>query len=239
MTIGTVAPASAAARAQLRPGDVVVAIGGDSVNRWHRLIDAIAHRPGKGMTLRIRRGDQTLDLQVKPTPDEWGQGRLGIAQQYVHQRQRFWEAAQSAARHERALLWQGGLLLRKLARENVAAEVVRQISAGSASGLDGWVRALAALSLALGLFHLLPLPPLDAGRIAVNTFEAATGRAIHPKLESILHALGTISLIAGLGWLLARDVARLVIDVKLSRGAATLPAARPGGDGTDAGVRGD
>ncbi len=221
MTLGTVAPGSEAAKAQLRPGDVIVSIGGEPLDQWSQLVDFIAERPGELLTVRVRRNEATLDVQLRPRADERGRGRVGITQQYVLRKHSLGGALRKALSHEYSLVLEGARLLRQLARENVAAEMVQQMSAASVNGLDAWLRGFAALSLALGMFHLLPFPPLDGGRIALMTLEALTRRSLHPRLESLLHAVGTIALIAGLGWLLARDVARLVIEGKLAGGAGS------------------
>jgi regulator of sigma E protease len=245
MTIGTVEPGSQAAKAQLRPGDVILSIGAEPLSQWSQLVDFIAERPGELLTLRVRRADATLDIQLKPRADQRGKGHIGITQQYVLRDYTLGEALRRALRHELSLVPEGMWLIRQLARENVAGEMVHRLSAASVNGLDAWLRGIAALSLALGMFHLLPFPPLDGGRIALIALEALTRRSLHPRLESLLHAIGTIALIAGLGWLLARDVARLVIDGKFAGGAgadgfgsapASAAPVASGNESQDAGI---
>src|SRR5262249_10573821 len=173
--------------------------------------------PGQPFTALVRRGDQTFEAQLAPRSDADGKGRLGITEQYVYRRHSFTESVRKASSHTASLLAQGLRLVRRLAVENVTREVTQRISAASVTGWDAWLRALAAFSLALGVFHLLPLPPLDGGRIVLFAFERVARKALHPRLESLLHALGTIALVASLGWLLARDVARLLIDARAPR----------------------
>jgi regulator of sigma E protease len=227
MVVGTVEPGSEAARAQLRPGDAILAVGGEPVNQWSQLVEFIAERPGEIVTLFVRRDEKTFEVQVKPRADEHGRGRIGITQQYVHRRHQTGEAVRKAASHVNSLLFEGFHLLRRLAQENVGAEMVRQVSVASVSRVDAWLRAIAALSLALGVFHLLPFPPLDGGRIALIALEGVMGRPLHPKLESILHAVGTLALIAGLGWLLARDVFRFFSEGAGPAGAAATSTSVP------------
>jgi regulator of sigma E protease len=238
MTLGTVAPGSEAAKALLRPGDVIVSIGEDPVTRWSHLADYLADRPGEPLVLRVRRGERTFDVQIRPRPDEQGKGRIGITEQYVHRQHRLGEALRKAVGQTGSLLLEGMRLVRRLTRENVAREMVERISVASVNGFDAWLRTIAVLSFVLGLFHLLPVPPLDGGRIVLFALEGAVRKSLHPKVESIVHAVGTIALIAGMGWLLARDVARLVTE---GRGAgATAPAFLPttsaGSDRPDAGT---
>jgi S1-C subfamily serine protease len=56
---------SPAAAAGLQDGDVIVAIDEEAVDADHDLADHILpHKPGDKITLTVRRGDQTLELQV-------------------------------------------------------------------------------------------------------------------------------------------------------------------------------
>ncbi len=100
--------------------------------------------------------------------------------------------------------------------------MVQQFSDASVSGLDSFLRALVSLSLALAAFYLLPLPPLDGGRLALLAIETARGRPINPKMDSLIGALGMLALVATVGWLLARDGARLVIASFEPRAAPSL-----------------
>jgi regulator of sigma E protease len=54
-----------------------------------------------------------------------------------------------------------------------------------------------AISLALGLSNLLPLPALDGGRTLFVLLEALRGRRIDPVKESVFHLIG-LALLLGL-----------------------------------------
>ena len=227
MTLGTVAPGSEAARAQLRAGDVILAVEHQPVTRWSQLASYVAKHPDQPFTALVRREDQTFEAQLVPRRDADGRGSLGVTEQYVFRRHSFTQSLRKASSHTASLFAQGFHLVRRLAVENVTRELTRRMSAASVTGLDAWLRAIAAFSLALGVFHLLPFPPLDGGRIVLFAFERATGKDLHPRLESLFHALGTIALVAGLGWLLARDVARLLIDARAPRGSPSDASSAP------------
>ncbi len=56
-----------AARAGLRPGDVITEVAGKPVVSVPGLLSAVAAlKPGESASLRVQRGDQLLDLQVEP-----------------------------------------------------------------------------------------------------------------------------------------------------------------------------
>ena len=54
-----------------------------------------------------------------------------------------------------------------------------------------------AISMALGITNLLPLPALDGGRIVFVLLEAVRGRRIDPAKEGVVHLIG-MALLLGL-----------------------------------------
>ena len=71
--IAGVLRASPADRAGIRPGDVLVAVGGEAVPDPRAMLDMVAALPpGRNASFRVRRGDTELELAVeigrRPTP---------------------------------------------------------------------------------------------------------------------------------------------------------------------------
>jgi membrane-associated protease RseP (regulator of RpoE activity) len=56
------------------------------------------------------------------------------------------------------------------------------------------VLLVGGFSLLLGLFNLIPVPPLDGGRLALIAIEASFGRPISGRTERSIFAAGTIVL---------------------------------------------
>src|SRR5690606_174934 len=67
---------SPAEAAGLAVGDIIVAANGHDTTD-HPPIDEISKSPGAPVTLSVRRGGESLDLQVTPR-DEGGVGRIGV-----------------------------------------------------------------------------------------------------------------------------------------------------------------
>lgn len=62
--VGTVAENSAAAEAGLRPGDLVLSVDGEKINRFEEIVTKVAMRPGEAMILEIDRDGSAMSLPV-------------------------------------------------------------------------------------------------------------------------------------------------------------------------------
>ena len=84
--VAAVQAQSAASAAGLREGDVILSADGQATPNFKALQGVIADATGRAITLRVRRGAQTLSLNATPTPrptgddqgHRAGQGMLGV-----------------------------------------------------------------------------------------------------------------------------------------------------------------
>lgn len=67
-TVGDVVPGSPAARAEIRPGDRVLAIGDESIRYWEQLEEAVEAHSGETLRLSLSRGGHTIEKYVTPVP---------------------------------------------------------------------------------------------------------------------------------------------------------------------------
>lgn len=204
LTVGNVVPGSEAARATLRPGDVLETINGKPLSAWSEFVTHIAGKTGTPLKLGILREGRAETLDVVPRADGNGVGRIGVSQQYVFQAHSFSDSVVLAGQHTARLFDESGrLLLGIIARAQTnegpmlrPLAVTRQASHAATGGLDAGIRVVVALSVLLALFNLLPLPGLDGGRILLTGFEALTRRALPAKVETLLHAAGLAGMLA-------------------------------------------
>lgn len=198
LTIGEVQPGSEAARAQLLPGDRVEAVDGLPVETWRDLTLIIDESAGREVRLTVRRGaEQSLELVVTPRSGADGAGRIGISQQYVHRRLPLAEAATAAVQH-------AYFLVRDTAAAALKGRRVGPRGGGTSYDVDTVVRALAAVSLLLGLLHLTPLPPLDLGVALVALLERRRGAPFSLNQRAAIQLLG-FALIAAAAVMVARS----------------------------------
>jgi regulator of sigma E protease len=88
-----------------------------------------------------------------------------------------------------------------------AAAAVNQTAS---TGEPFWFLSLfAAISLALAITNLLPLPALDGGRLIFIILEAIRGKRISPEREAVVHFVGMMVLLALMVLITIQDVSRL------------------------------
>ncbi len=210
MMIGQVQPGGEAARTQLRPGDIVVALDGEPVTRWSQLVDKIADSPGTGVELGLLRQGEPFSVRVYP--QVWhGVGRIGVAQQYVYKKHGLLEALPGATGQVHRLMGEALRLTWRMVRGRSVelTSQVTQASDSAASGLESFLRVVVSISVVLALFNLLPLPGLDGGRIAFQVAELVTRRRASAGVETLVHAGGFALLLALIFWVAATDLLRL------------------------------
>jgi regulator of sigma E protease len=82
VVVGTVTQGSPAQKADIRPGDHIVAVGGRSVATWDQFLIAIGSRPNRETSLELLRHDsrltRTLTPIVQPDQSRFDIGEIGV-----------------------------------------------------------------------------------------------------------------------------------------------------------------
>lgn len=203
LTVGTVIPGSEAARAQLLPGDRIVDVDGEPLESWSGFVDLIAQNPNRELKLGVEReGAEYREVTVRPRPDERGEGRIGASQQYVYRTHGPGQALLQALAHSGNLVTEGTRMFSRMLQGKQGLTLanpvgmVKQSSGAAASGPGAFLRVLVSLSVALAFFHLLPLPSLDGGRMLFVLFESVSRRKVPARVETLVHAVGFLALLA-------------------------------------------
>ncbi|MBV7364007.1 site-2 protease family protein [Actinomycetaceae bacterium TAE3-ERU4] len=192
--------ACGAARAGLKPGDVIVAIGDRHVNSWEDITSSVSTAlAGKPIAVQYRRAGNLEKVEVEAVALE-GKTRIGIVPSLVRQRDSLFQAYQSVGEQFKAT---AGLVINlphslwirvtqmfgyNLSDRNVPISVVGIAQMGSQIGsaagpgitwldrLAGFLSVLAALNMALFVFNLIPLLPLDGGQVVGALYEGIRGQ---------------------------------------------------------------
>ncbi|MGQ0507536.1 MAG: M50 family metallopeptidase [Myxococcaceae bacterium] len=232
MTIGQVEPGSAAARAQVRPGDVVVTVNGEQVFQWHDLVSRIDRTTRGGLEMGLLRQGEPFKIQV--VPQSWrGIGRIGVSQQYIYKRHPPAEAFVGAAAQVHRFMgecqrstWR--VVSGKGLEQLNPVPIVNQTSDTAWTGLEAFLRVTATLSIILSLVQLLPLPSLDGGKLLFLLFELASRRRVPQGAETMAHVLGFLALLA----LVCLIALRAVVPWRTGASARPRPSVSSSFDGS-------
>ena len=202
---------SPAAQAGLQPGDAILALDGESIRTVQQMLDYVQSHAGQSINLTVRRAGQRFNVTLTPRTDAEipaGEGRMGIAFNatgYDLVQYPIGPAFNNTLDEVGNTLQQIVALPAKLLKGGAAAGGDAQIVgpvrisqfAGEAlqasveTGQAFWfLNLFAAISLALAITNLLPLPALDGGRLIFVILEAIRRKRISPEREAMVHLIG-------------------------------------------------
>jgi membrane-associated protease RseP (regulator of RpoE activity) len=196
---------SPAAIAGLQAGDRILRMNGVDVTNFDTFRTTVRDLPGKTVPLDIERSGEPLELQVtladrNPGTGERGIGFLGVspAVDVTYVKRNMPEAVQRSFTEfgtqvggtvvgigrifspaGLTKLWQTVTGQRPDDPTQRASSIVGIVREGGRAADTGWiyfVGLLGAVNLALGLFNLLPLLPMDGGHIVIATYERLRSR---------------------------------------------------------------
>jgi regulator of sigma E protease len=230
VTIREIAPDSPAAQSGLLLNDTLVSIEGVNIRRIDQVKQVVDEHAGQMIALVVLRDGKQLTLPITPrtvaqTPA--GQGKMGVVLAtdggYRLVQHPFGESVGLALGDISDTVRQivtlptrllGGVIAPQEAQvvgpvgiSQYAAAAVQQTAR---TGEPFWfLNLFAAISLALAITNLLPLPALDGGRMIFVILEAIRGKRISPEREAVVHFIGMMVLLALMVLITIQDVSRL------------------------------
>lgn len=214
--VGKVVAESAAATAGLEASDRIVAVEGAPIDTFEALATALHARPGEATPITVERGGTRLKLVVTPDPET---GRIGITHSGATWSRPLGPVA--AVRYGVAEAWEltartvSGfvqLITRKVDASAVGGPImIFQMATQAAHfGAATLVHFMAVISIALFVFNLLPIPPLDGGHVLFGAIEAVRGRALAKQTEERVQQGAFLLLITFILFVSYHDVLRIV-----------------------------
>ena len=229
VTVASVLPEGAAARAGLRAGDQVLAADGRPVRKASELIDSIRAKAQQPMRLEVLRGADVLRIELVPEarPSERkgeeglsvGRINAGISSQFemVEVRYAGLEAVQRSVRQTWdmsvfSLRMIGKMITGELSWRNLSGPVSIADYAGQSArvGWFAYVSFLALISISLGVLNLLPIPVLDGGHLVYYGLEALRGRPLSERFIEITQKAGLAVIAVMMVLALFNDLTRLI-----------------------------
>lgn len=219
LTLAQVLPKSGAMTAGLKAGDRLVSLDGKKLTSWDDVLARLkAHKAGDVVAIEFVRRGATMTARAK-LGLESGRAFLGVGPTTSYQRSAVVRAFSDSLKLTGEVfvaIWQffanvihptqfvAGL---KNARSVVGiAELASQ--SAQAGPLDyAWFVAL--LSLSLGAMNILPIPPLDGGKVAMEIGERLAGRPLQREWSLGISLVGTALLFTLIGYLVYADIVRV------------------------------
>jgi regulator of sigma E protease len=210
--------------AGIEKGDVILSVNGKGVKNAGDLSREIQISLGTQVEMKILQPDNTqttvqLVPRWKPPKDE---GSIGIASQTVDytttsESLPVWKAVPAGI----ASIWETLILYKNGIIEMVIGAVpfipagpvgIVQVAGEVAhSGISPVLELAAFISIAVGITQIIPFPALDGGRLLFIGIEwVRRGKRISPKVESMVHSIGFIILLALMVVITFQDIMRWI-----------------------------
>ena len=212
--IGQVEEGSIAAKAGIEAGDTILSVDGVSCSSWMDVYDAIGKAAGQDdIAIEYQRDGKKLSTSVALKEDE----RLGVyaSTQVVHldpitsARLSFSYVQQTAEGVMRLLQPQNTMEILDQSSSIVGISVMS--SQAAAAGPATFLTFAALISFSLGFMNLLPIPPLDGGKLVIEIIQKVAGRELPLKVQTIVSYVGIVLFALLFVYMLRSDVLRFIL----------------------------
>ena len=208
--VDAVQPGSAAQAAGFKPGDLVIAIDGESIDNFADMQRIVSVNAGETLNIEVDRGGEHVTLkatpQLKELKDSFGNahrlGVLGISRSMAPgdiktEKMGPLKAVAEGAREtwfvvDRTLSYIGGVFTGREAADQLGGPIrIAQVSGEVASvGFVALIHLTAVLSISIGLLNLFPIPLLDGGHLLFYAIEAIRGRPLSERAQELGFRIG-------------------------------------------------
>jgi len=215
-TVSKIMTGTPAATSGLRVGDKLDRIDGTDVTSWSMFTSTVsANESGTVVSVQVIRDGKPLELSATLTGKD-GHGYLGVAPGMRHVRPSIGQAIGDSFGYLGAVFKAiGGFFTPsgfQTSVQNSAGIVgisVMAAQAAESSPLD-YAFLIALLSLSLGAMNILPIPPLDGGKIVIELVERLMGRPLSRRVSAAFSVAGAALLFSFIGYIMYADIVRLL-----------------------------
>lgn len=201
---------SAAERAGLRAGDLVLSIGGTAIDSFTDMQRIVSMNAGESLKVVIDRGGSEITLTAIPDLREvtspLGTQRIGVLGIQAANDPSAWRTENytlpGALRAGVGETWQvvaqtyhylGRVIVGKESAEQLSGPIrIAEVSGKVArmGGLGGLLSLAALLSVSIGLINLVPIPMLDGGHLLFYAIEAVRGKPLSDQAQEFGFRIG-------------------------------------------------
>ena len=209
--IGNVFDQSAAYKAELKPGDLVLEIDGKDINFAEDIGSAVRPNPNTILEFKIQRNDEILYIPVNIE----SQDNFGVIGVSFRESRNLFEALSIGVYETynlsiKTLQLIGKMISGNVGTENLSGPIgIAQMAGNTAqAGIAPFIYLMGLLSISLAVLNLLPIPVLDGGQLTLLGVEAVRGKPLPEKAENIIYTGGAVLVIMLMIFAVFNDVAR-------------------------------
>ncbi|MDR1259966.1 MAG: site-2 protease family protein [Endomicrobium sp.] len=218
-SIGAVVKNYPAEFSGLLPGDKIKSIDGIKVDKWNDLCINIRKRANKRAFFIIDRKGHSFELSIPIAKDPITKlGAIGITPVVIKTKISFFKSLYLGVK---TLVIQIVMTVVYLVDKLISFEkpsiagpigVIHTMVDATKNGAYSYVKLIAIISTALGLFNLLPIPMVDGGMIILFLVEGLSRKQMKMKFIQIYNGIGLIFIITIFLFATYNDLIRLNVD---------------------------
>jgi regulator of sigma E protease len=216
--VRSLASGEPAALAGVKPGDVIVAVNGESVPGPEDLKPLIIKNADREIELTIRRDGQEQRLSMRAAPQPDGPPRIGLTPGPETKMVKLGPIEALSESVEKN--WESSALIFRTIGELFTGETsVKQLQGPVGIGIlsgeaaqAGWISLLtlmSIISLNLGILNLLPVPILDGGHILIMALEGIARRDFSIQAKEKMLLAGFVVLMMLMVTVIYNDLTRI------------------------------
>ncbi len=220
--LGGVSAKMEAERVGLKSGDLLVALDGVPLRSTQMLLQMLRDGLGKPVELTYNRGGAIQKVGMTPSVVSDGPNKrymLGVQLSarvtYVQLplAEAFNESARQNYRSAGLILqFLQGLVERRMSAKSLEGPIgIARLSGDAArEGIAPFIGLMAAVSLNLAIFNLLPIPILDGGTILMLAIEMIMRRDLSMQVKETVFKFGFVFLMMVVAFVLYNDISKLL-----------------------------
>lgn len=192
-----------AVEAGLLGGDKIISIDGIAISTWNEISDNLKEKAGQEAAFIIERGTYTFDINMTVAKNPvTGLGAIGVSPGIIKGEAGFFESvflgAQAAISQTVLTIAYLGDKILSWEKPDVAGPIgVMQVMANATkSGMEDYLKLIAVISVALGMFNLFPIPMVDGGMIILFLAEGITRKSVSAKVIQVYNTIGLFLILA-------------------------------------------
>jgi regulator of sigma E protease len=217
-SVASVGAGTPAAAAGIRAGDTITSLNGRKITAWDQFRNTmLSSTAGTRVSIGLVRAGRPMTVDAVLTARPGGGAMLGVTADTIDVPMPAGEAFKTSF----SMIGQVFVAVGKLLNPRTFAVSIEgarsivgisyEVASAAAEGPLAYAWMVALLSLSLGVMNILPIPPLDGGKVAAEFVEGVIRQPIPRKVSLAMSALGTLLLFSLIFYLMYADVMRYIV----------------------------